>query len=40
MREFEDEKLRKLNNIFTVTVIVFWLFTLIFILGIGYLFTL
>jgi len=40
MRDFEDEKLRKLNNIFTVTVIVFWLFTVMFILGIGYLFTL
>jgi len=40
MREFEDEKLKRLNNIFAITVIAFWLFTLMFILGIGYLFTL
>jgi len=40
MRELEDEKLKRINNIFTITVIAFWLFTLMFILGIGYLFTL
>ena len=40
MRELEDEKLKRINNIFTITVIALWLFTLMFILGIGYLFTL